>query len=56
MSSPSLDPEDIHGTWGYERFLEIMSSPDDEEYREVREGRWYGYFFGYPTGCVRMIF
>lgn len=33
-------PEDVGGIWGYEEFLEIIKSPDHEEYEDMLE--WAG--------------
>jgi hypothetical protein len=33
-------PEDVGGVWGYSRFLEAISNPEDEEHEEMRE--WVG--------------
>lgn len=33
-------PEDVGGVWGYERFLEAIADPDDEEHEEFLE--WAG--------------
>ena len=36
-------PEDVGGTSGYERFLEILADPDDQEYVDTK--RWCGGHF-----------
>ena len=33
-------PEDCGGVWGYERLLEVLADPSDEEHNEMRE--WLG--------------
>ena len=33
-------PEDVGGTYGYERFLAAIADPAHPEHREMRE--WYG--------------
>ena len=30
-------PEDCGGTWGYEELLEILSEPDNERFKEMRD-------------------
>ena len=41
-------PEDVGGTSGYERFLEILADPDEPEHRETK--RWCGGHFD-PAWC-----
>jgi len=36
-------PEDVGGIWGYERFLQAFSNPDDAEYKDYHEW-WNGDF------------
>ncbi len=36
----SCPPEDCGGPWGYQNFLKIIKTPDDEEYEEMLE--WAG--------------
>lgn len=46
-------PEDIGGVWGYENFLEAMSSPDHPERDEYSE--WYGGEFDPETFDIEEV-